>query len=99
MNNKFFIANEAQLDLKNKYKVGNNEIGFFFENNKLKAFSSYCPHFGGPLEFVDNKEFHCHWHGYKFSNKGECTSHKIKLNVVFFKVTIEEGRVYVWENT
>jgi len=99
MNDKFFIINEAQLDLKKKYKVHNNEIGFFFEGNNLKAFSSYCPHFGGPLECVDNKEFHCHWHGYKFSNKGECTSHKIKLNVVFFKVTIEEGRIYVWENT
>ena len=73
-------------------------VGFFFEDNILKAFSSYCPHLGGPLECVDNKEFYCHFHGYKFSKKGECISHKIKLNVVFFKVTIEEGRVYVWEN-
>tara|TARA_B110000238_G_C15954116_1_gene364502 strand:+ start:148 stop:462 length:315 start_codon:yes stop_codon:yes gene_type:complete len=98
IDNKFFIVNEALLDVKKKYKKHNNEIGFFFEDNILKAFSSYCPHLGGPLECVDNKEFYCHFHGYKFSKKGECISHKIKLNVVFFKVTIEEGRVYVWEN-
>lgn len=95
---KFFICKHNDLIINKPYKIHNNELVFFYKNKKLCSYSSFCPHFGGPLTISEN-HFYCHWHGYKFNKSGKCISHNLKLNVIFFKVTIENSSVYVWENT
>jgi len=42
-------------------------IVFYDKENKVKVFSSICPHFGGELIY-DNIEnnLKCKWHGWKF---------------------------------
>ena len=99
MKKKYFIEFEKVLKIGTPYPLGNNEITFFYDNNILKAYSSFCPHFGGPLVYnCDEKKFKCYWHNYSFNKKGECSSHNLNLKVVFFDVEINDGKVFVLEN-
>ena len=62
-----------------------DEIIIFKDCNtdKLKIYSSICPHFGGEIIF-DNKKniLRCKWHDWKFCiNSGKCLSYTIKAQI------------------
>lgn len=53
-------------EVKNEYLVY-KEVG-----KPYAVFSSFCPHFGGPLAVKDGR-LHCHFHDYWFSlSDGKC---------------------------
>ena len=59
-----------------------DELILFIDSidNKLKIFSSICPHFGGEIIY-DKKEniLRCKWHDWKYCTKtGKCLSYPIK---------------------
>ena len=58
--------------------------------DKIKIFSSICPHFGGEIILDKSKKFlTCKWHAWKFcKDTGKCLSFTIKgkLNQYDFKV-------------
>ena len=52
-------------------------------NNKLKIFSSICPHFGGELYF-DKKQLklRCKWHAWEYDPvSGKCLTYKLKTKI------------------
>lgn len=49
-----------------------NEILIYNSGSAYHVFSSFCPHFGGPLK-IKNGRLHCHFHDYYFSlHDGSC---------------------------
>ena len=87
------------------------EIIIFFDitENKVKIFSSICPHFGGEIYYdINEKLMKCKWHGWKFCTKtGKCLSYPIigSLNPYEFDINpnnlqkyqskIENDKIYV----
>ena len=69
-----------------------DELIIFFDlnDNKIKIFSSICPHFGGEIIYdVKKKILKCKWHDWKFCSKsGKCLSFPIKgeLNPYAFEL-------------
>lgn len=55
------------------YPEAKNEIIVYKPlGGTYEVYSSFCPHFGGPLEIKENK-LHCYFHDYYFSLKdGSC---------------------------
>ena len=64
-----------------------------FENteNEIEIFSSICPHFGGEISYLKNKnKFKCKWHGWEFSpSDGKCLSFVIKGKLSQYKLNLE----------
>jgi nitrite reductase/ring-hydroxylating ferredoxin subunit len=49
-----------------------NELLVWNSGQKYHIYSSFCPHFGGPLAIKDG-QLHCYFHDYKFDiESGEC---------------------------
>ena len=69
----------------------NDEILIYQFNGELRAVSSFCPHFGGPLEYKD-KSLSCYWHGWRFDPETfVCTNHEVNCKVKSYSV-IETDR-------
>lgn len=65
----------------------NEIIVYRTEDSELKIYSSFCPHFGGPLS-IKHGRLYCWFHAYEFSlDDGSCVNRKANLrcNVVEFK--------------
>ena len=87
---KKYIPNEKEKYMCEKHKVffkkklleWKDEIIIFKDCNtdKLKIYSSICPHFGGEIIFDSKKNIlRCKWHGWKFCiDSGKCLSYPIK---------------------
>ena len=80
-----YLLDKQEL-IKKKYfikfidDIKDEVIVFIDKNNKIRVFSSICPHFGGAIQFdYKNDLLRCKWHGWKFSKlDGKCTSFNIK---------------------
>jgi nitrite reductase/ring-hydroxylating ferredoxin subunit len=94
--NKIFLCSISSLEKKDYFvkfieEIKDEVIVFRDrETNKLKLFSSICPHFGGEI-FYNKKEdvLKCKWHGWKYcKNTGKCLSFSIKgeLNPYNFEI-------------
>ena len=90
-----YLLDKQEL-IKKKYfikfidDIKDEVIVFIDKNNKIRVFSSICPHFGGAIQFdYKNDLLRCKWHGWKFSKEnGKCLTHPIKgkLNAYNFEV-------------
>ena len=102
MKNKILICKSIELDkstyVKKWIEDWKDEIIIFKKDNKIKLFSSICPHFGGEIVY-DNKlkSLKCLWHDWKFCSKsGKCLSHPIrgKLNPYDFEINPQPLKSY-----
>jgi len=69
--------------LPHKYfsSIFNDELILYQVDEKLFAISSFCPHFGGPLE-VKGGKINCYWHDWDFDlQKHNCVNKKVNLSV------------------
>ena len=86
---KHVINNEYVIKYIEEWK---DELIVFYDNsvNKIKIFSSICPHFGGEIYYEKKKnELKCKWHDWKFCTEtGKCLSYPIKgkLNPYNFEI-------------
>ena len=55
-----------------------DEVIILKYKEKIYIKSAICPHFGGPLDFDNEKKYlQCYWHGLKFSvENGKCLNQK-----------------------
>ena len=116
--NKIYIADYSTL-IKKDYvikhiDVWKDELIAFYDksNDKIKIFSSVCPHFGGEIYYIKKKnELKCRWHNWKFCTEtGKCLSYPIigQLNPYNFEVKpnplnkykskIKNGKIFAIKN-
>ena len=78
-----------------------DEIALLFQDGKMIAFSSICPHFGGKLRIKGGGKLQCLWHDWEFDIKtGELLTYDLKTcKVRFFNYKInEKNKVEVLRN-
>jgi nitrite reductase/ring-hydroxylating ferredoxin subunit len=71
-------------------------ILFKNEDNKIKCFSSVCPHVAGEVVY-ENCQLKCRWHGLKFDKTGKSLNGKVQLYLREYKVEIIDNKIYVQE--
>ena len=100
MRKKLFICNENEL-VKDKFiikffeELKDEIIIFFDKKNKIKIYSSICPHFGGEIFYdIQRDILKCKWHGWKFcTNTGKCLTHPIKGKLDFYDFEINPNKL------
>tara|TARA_B100001094_G_C17784668_1_gene601397 strand:- start:339 stop:638 length:300 start_codon:yes stop_codon:yes gene_type:complete len=61
----------------------------------IKAFSSICPHHGGPIKY-SKKKLVCYWHNFQFDCRtAECINHNTNLKLREQKILIENGSIFI----
>ena len=104
---KVLIGKISDLDKNNQFSkwVEDHDVLVFRYNNKIKAYSNICPHFGGPIGYhkikknvEGNPVFTCLWHNLEFDiHKGKCIqSEKLKLRE--YDLSIEGDDIFVFLN-
>ena len=82
--------NEKKYIIKFFDTIKNELIIFKDKFQKIKIFSSICPHFGGEIFFnVNQRKLQCKWHGWKFDiNTGNSVTNfnMYKKNSIFNKI-------------
>ena len=76
------------LSLPHKYfsEIFNDELIVYEVDEKVFAISSFCPHFGGPLE-VKNGKINCYWHDWDFDMRNHnCINKKINLSLYPYRI-------------
>ena len=76
----------------------NDELIIFIDKyQKVKIFSSICPHFGGEIIYNDIKNLlQCKWHGWKFDkNTGKCLSYPIRSKLNEYEFKQENNKIYI----
>ncbi|MEX0718520.1 MAG: Rieske 2Fe-2S domain-containing protein [Planctomycetaceae bacterium] len=74
-----------------------DEVVLLWLDGAPVAYSSVCPHFGGPLEanFRD-RTLTCPWHGWRFDlADGRCLTHSMKCTVRRYQVIDRAGELCV----
>ncbi len=85
--------------------IDDHDVLVFFHNNKIRAFSNICPHFGGPIGYHEIKKnksgdnvFTCLWHNLEFKvEDGKCVQHK-NLELREYDVLVEGDDILVYLN-
>ena len=100
------IGTLRDLDASNQFSrwIENHDILVYKLNNKLRAISNICPHFGGPIGYHEIKDlgnkkvFTCLWHNLQFcADSGECVNHK-NLKLRKYKVELVRNDIFVYIN-
>ena len=76
----------------------NDELVIFIDKyQKIKIFSSICPHFGGEIIYNNTQDvLKCKWHGWKFDkDTGKCLSSPIKSKLNEYKIKQEDNKIYI----
>lgn len=82
------VIDIKELPIKYFSKIFNDEIMIYKVNKEFFAISTFCPHFGGPLEIKEGK-INCYWHDWDFDSKSHfCTNRQVKISL--FSYGIEE---------
>jgi nitrite reductase/ring-hydroxylating ferredoxin subunit len=78
------------------YPEAKNEILIYKPNGRnYQIFSSFCPHFGGPLE-IKNDKLHCHFHDYYFSiEDGSCLNRSMGAKCMLLQYFTEDDGLSV----
>ena len=101
--NKKYIADFKILKKKKFINIWTEDwkdelIIFINDEDKIKIFSSICPHFGGEIKYDSiNAILKCSWHDWKFCPKtGSCLSYPIKgkLNPYDFEINPNDLKSY-----
>jgi nitrite reductase/ring-hydroxylating ferredoxin subunit len=72
---------------KNKIEIGIVKL----DMKTYKVFNSFCPHFGGKLEYKNNN-LYCYFHDYKYdSENGKCINRKIGSRCTIYHYEIKDG--------
>jgi nitrite reductase/ring-hydroxylating ferredoxin subunit len=80
------ICTFQSLPYKYHSTIFNDEIILYEYEDKLIAISSFCPHFGGPLE-IGEGVISCYWHNWIFDIcNHHCINKKIKLSIRSYKI-------------
>ena len=98
MQSKIFVCSKKEI-LKKKYiniwvEQWKDEIIIFLDRkDKIKVFSSICPHFGGEIIFDEiTNELKCKWHNWRFCvDTGKCLTHKIIGRLKSYDFEIKPG--------
>ena len=81
------ICNFDLLPHKFFSKIFNDEIIVYELDGVLYAISSFCPHFGGPLE-VHNDRINCYWHNWDFDKKNlSCINQNVNIRLYSYSIT------------
>ena len=82
--------------MKFDYPEAKIEILVYKPNGKtFEIYSSFCPHFGGPLEIKDGK-LHCYFHDYYFSiEDGSCLNRTMGAKCLKLQYFVEDDGVSV----
>ena len=92
--------NEKKYIIKFFDTIKNELIIFKDKFQKIKIFSSICPHFGGEIFFnVNQRKLQCKWHGWKFcAETGKCENFPIRTKLDQYEFKIENNNIYVLIN-
>ena len=85
--------------------VDDHDILVFKRNEKIRAYSNICPHFGGPIGYHEIKKnksnkfvFTCLWHNLEFDiENGVCVQSK-NLKLREYDVIIEDDNIMIYLN-
>lgn len=85
--------------------VDDHDILVFKHEDKIRAFSNICPHFGGPIGYHEIKKnksdkfiFTCLWHNLEFDvENGICVQSK-KLKLREYDLIIRGKDIFVYLN-
>jgi nitrite reductase/ring-hydroxylating ferredoxin subunit len=81
-------------------EIKDEVVVFHDKENKLKVFSSICPHFGGELIY-DNieKNLRCKWHGWKFeTSNGTCINNSVRTRAKQIEFKIDPDPITNYKN-
>ncbi len=71
------------------------EILIIKKGGRFMVYSSFCPHFGGPLELKGDR-LHCYFHDYEFSlTDGKCLNRDTSVKCSLFNFSIIEDGICV----
>ena len=85
--------------------VDDHDILVFKRNEKIRAYSNICPHFGGPIGYHEIKKnksnkfvFTCLWHNLEYDvENGVCVQSK-NLKLRQYDVIIEDDNIMIYLN-
>lgn len=70
-----------------------DEITVTRAEDTLLAFSTVCPHHGGPVRKTENSHWRCQWHHWEFdAESGECISNESNCRLAIYSATIVENK-------
>ena len=105
--NKTKIGTLKDLEPHNHFSkwVYDHDILVFKRNEKIRAYSNICPHFGGPIGYHEIKKnksnkfvFTCLWHNLEFDiENGVCVQSK-NLKLREYDVIIEDDNIMIYLN-
>tara|TARA_B100001029_G_C14934789_1_gene379762 strand:+ start:216 stop:524 length:309 start_codon:yes stop_codon:yes gene_type:complete len=76
--------------------VFKDEILVYFNDGNFFAVSSFCPHFGGPLELT-SKDIRCYWHGWRFDLKSQkCINRDVNCRLKNYRVEIQDNFIEIF---
>lgn len=82
----FEICTISTLPYKYFSAIFNDELIVYEVDEKLFAISSFCPHFGGPLE-INGGKIRCYWHDWDFDlQKHNCINKKVNISVRSYQI-------------
>ena len=77
-------------------KVFKDEILIYCSDGNFFAVSSFCPHFGGPLEYTSG-DIRCYWHGWKFDLKSQkCINREVNCRLKNYRVEIQNNIIEIF---
>ena len=100
------IGNLKDLEKNNQFSrwVEDHDILIYQFNNKIRAISNICPHFGGPIGYHEIKKkngvnvFTCLWHNPQYNiDTGKCLTQK-NFCLRKYEVSLEQSDIYVYIN-
>ena len=100
------IGNLKDLEKNNQFSrwVEDHDILIYQFNNKIRAISNICPHFGGPIGYHEIKKkngvnvFTCLWHNLQYNvDTGKCLTQK-NFCLRKYEVSLEQSDIYVYIN-
>jgi nitrite reductase/ring-hydroxylating ferredoxin subunit len=73
-----------------------DEIILVMVGDETICFSTFCPHYGGPISQDKNGRLRCGWHGWCFDQlSGACNNRKINLRLKTYSVNFKEGKLWL----
>lgn len=75
-------------------------IIFIDENQKIRVYSSICPHFGGEIIYNSLQGvLQCKWHGWKFNkSSGKCINYPIRSKLKEYEFKQKDNKIYIITN-
>ena len=94
-----FLAELSELKKESQLTrwIDDHDILLYMHEDKVKAISNICRHFGGPVGFhgAKNGVFTCLWHNWEYSCKdSSCLTHP-GLSLRQYDIKIIDEKIYI----